>query len=352
MKHTIKKLFFRIAYGLLKISRLAVSGNGFIFAVLPGRYDLLPLIKSYIYDLQRYAGHAVFTERPDNLQQLRSRITASYHVIEKGLSLKEPRPGFGLENIHHLIDLIEHYFNLGYPKDESQVASALRVLSSYLNYHRTLGLAQPELEIKVKSLIALIETKSCDGGVLSPESGLLRKNRFKEFVDLAYSRHSIRNFGGTPVDIDLIMSAIEVAQRSPSVCNRQASRVYLLKDRKVIRDVLECQNGNRGFGHLSDKLLVITSNLKSFYHPGERNQAFIDGGIFGMSLVYALHAQGLGTCTLNWSAVMEQDQALRQVLPVRDEEVVIFLIAVGHIPDRLKVPVSHRLPLGEVVTVI
>ena len=39
--------------------------------------------------------------------------------------------------------------------------------------------------------------------------------------------------------------------------------------------------------------LLITSRL-SYFKSVERNQVYIDGGLFAMSLIYALHGLGLG----------------------------------------------------------
>ena len=54
--------------------------------------------------------------------------------------------------------------------------------------------------------------------------------------------------------------------------------------------------GNAGFGDRVPLVLVITSDLQTFFAPEERNQAWIDGGMFAMSLVHALHSLGLASC--------------------------------------------------------
>jgi nitroreductase len=114
---------------------------------------------------------------------------------------------------------------------------------------------------------------------------------------------------------------------------------------------LACQNGNRGFTEEIDKLLVVTSDLGSFVSPGERNQCWIDGGLFAMSLVYALHSLGLGTCCLNWSVEHEADRKLRQAAGIRESEAVIMMIAVGHLPEVLNVQQSPRKLVDDVLTI-
>src|SRR3546814_20513526 len=86
--------------------------------------------------------------------------------------------------------------------------------------------------------------------------------------------------------------AVELALHSPSVCNRQASYVYCLQSREIIDRALSLQNGNRGFGHEIPCLLILCTDLSAFDTAGERYQHWIDGGMFSMSLVWALHALG------------------------------------------------------------
>ena len=48
-------------------------------------------------------------------------------------------------------------------------------------------------------------------------------------------------------------------------------------------------------------LLIIAMDLKAFVPAHERYQHWIDGGMFSMSIIYALHSLGLSSCCLNWS---------------------------------------------------
>jgi hypothetical protein len=103
----------------------------------------------------------------------------------------------------------------------------------------------------------------------------------------------------------------------------------------------------KGFAEQIDKLLVITNKLTGFWDSGERNQCWIDGGMFSMSLILGLHAKGLGTCCLNWSKTAVVDRVMRKLLGLPDSEVIIMLLAVGHIPDSLNVAYSSRKSVSE-----
>ena len=68
-----------------------------------------------------------------------------------------------------------------------------------------------------------------------------------------------------------------------------------------------------------------------------------------MTLVYALHAQGLGTCCLNWSVEPSQDKAFKAAAGLPKHDAVIMLLAVGHLPEAFDVARSHRRPIDEVL---
>jgi nitroreductase len=200
----------------------------------------------------------------------------------------------------------------------------------------------------------------CDTGKaqVCNEGGIKKVTREKIWIDskkdlkpFFASRHSVRNFALKEVDINLIEQAVEMAQRSPSVCNRQSSKVYVFSEEHQKKKVLSCQNGNRGFGDQASNVLIITSDLQNFASVGERNQSWIDGGMYAMSLVYALHSLGLGTCCLNWSVEYQVDQQLRQVAGIGDSEVVIMMVAVGHLPNELMVAQSPRKAVNEILNV-
>jgi nitroreductase len=156
-------------------------------------------------------------------------------------------------------------------------------------------------------------------------------------------------FAEGPVNSEAIRSAVALALRSPSVCNRQSARVRYLTDRSLLEKVLTVQGGNRGFGHQIPGVLVVTSYLGVFRGARERNQCWIDGGLFAMSLLYALTYGGVGSCPLNWSSDAAQDKALRELLGLPRDEVVIMLIAVGHLPENYRVASSPRMVLEEVL---
>ena len=121
--------------------------------------------------------------------------------------------------------------------------------------------------------------------------------------------------------------------------------MYCLDSRSSIDMALRYQNGNSGFGHEIPCLLVVTADLRAFVGSGERNQHWIDGGMFSMSLVLAFHSIGLSTCCLNWSKGPADDLKFRIATGISKHHSIVMLIAVGYPRENIKVCASSRRPV-------
>lgn len=51
-------------------------------------------------------------------------------------------------------------------------------------------------------------------------------NLSKRFVQLTQNRYSVREYSDKPVSQELLDKVYEVSMKTPSVCNRQATRIY------------------------------------------------------------------------------------------------------------------------------
>jgi nitroreductase len=288
----------------------------------------------------RYSSTFYYGTRHNRL----SRITAMYHSVERGLALPEPTPGFGAENIAYLIEAIEEYvrrFGL-----DSALNPAAGALDAYLRFNKNHAVSPPNLAAieRVLCMLEPIRTSEGDGGTLEVSRHSIDQATANVSPDFFLKRYSVRQYSNKDVSQEDIDAAIALAQKSPAVCNRQECCVYVVEDQQLMSRMLAIQ-GSRGFNHQIKKLLVITNRLTAFYGMGERNQCWIDGGMFAMSLVLALHSKGLATCCLNWSKSATDDRAMRKLLKLPSAEVIITLLSVGHLPDRLSVARSVRRPL-------
>ena len=166
------------------------------------------------------------------------------------------------------------------------------------------------------------------------------------------SRYSLREFKDSVVPLEAIEKVINLAIKTPSVCNRQPWHVYHSSDRFVIDSALKYQNGNKGFGHKVPNLMIITTDLRAFSPGTEHYQHWIEGGLISMSIIYALHATGIASCCLNWSQAPRSDLKLRKALDIKPSHTIIMMLAFGYPNDDNVVCGSYRRPLHEVYTAL
>jgi nitroreductase len=310
----------------------------------------LRLYKTYHKDLLRFYRYSGFCSRTRKQQNLRSMIAINYHRIEKGLSLKNCRKGFGLWFLGDLQKDLLQYVSLYGPDDVWN--AAVSTLGAYYT-HSDGFVFEPEVLQDYDALCDRQQSAGCSctmiGGVKEVSVTDLDAGRAGGYEPFLRTRHSIRQFSSEPVTQEQIHRIVELAQLAPSACNRQPSRVYVAYNRDLINELLTIQGGAKGFAEQVDKLLFVTVDLHEYHIIGERNEAWVDGGIYLGHLLQAIHCVGLGGCCLNWCVDSGRDERVRHLIGVADGEIIIALVAVGNLPASLPVAASPRLQVSSVL---
>ncbi len=185
----------------------------------------------YLYE-KRYFRHSFVNGKCKTEKQFEASITRFYHTIEKGLAYLNYRPGFGHDIIDILISEMEEYAKC-YNTETFFYKTALSTLSFYMKKNKENGFVDKELEQRICSL----------PGVQNEAGGCFFFNPIKEtenisFEDMIKNRHSMRHFSSEPVNLELVKDAINLAQFTPSACNRQGWHTYIVNDREVLKQVL------------------------------------------------------------------------------------------------------------------
>lgn len=299
------------------------------------------LAANTLYDMRRFWSSS-FSTGAHGRENLRARMAMDGHFLEYGLSLRDAAPGRGHDRALRLAQDLDRYVGTYGPDSSTEIA--VRMLQAWLALAE--GSDRPLEE--VRSLLsrheASRETGLRGGAEVVGAAEILAAGRM-DFLNFARARHSIRDYAPGAVPPEALERAVQAAQQSPASCNRQTCRAHIWTDPAMRNRVLALQNGNRGFGDLLGGVAVITSDLAHWEQPHERYQAWVDGGMFAMSFVYGLHAEGLGSVMLNWSVTRQRDRELRRLTGLPESELVITMVGFGLLPDSLRVPVSQRRPL-------
>lgn len=275
-------------------------------------------------------------------------LTKQYHIVEKGLALPNPRLGFGKEKINLLLDKSRTYEKKH--GEDKLVISIKNCLSEYIEFNK-------KNDIKIESpyfdsIINFIGSSKQQeqGGTIS-----INKNELKEimaipFEEFVKSRFSIRDFDNEDVDLEVIKQAVNIAKHAPSVCNRQSWKAHVYTKEEQILPLLKLQGGNNGFTQSINKLIIVTTDIKAFTLL-ESNQLFIDGGLFSMNLVLALHSQGIGACCLNTCFPFTSEKRVKQIGSIQENERLIMMIGIGNLKDSYKVAISKKKDLNEIINI-
>ena len=308
-------------------------------------------IFGFLYDFRRFYRFGGWRASLNDSVQRNYKAVKVYHSLEKSLSFRDRKQGYGWDAVGKLVRLLKSV------KDDETIGFqekvSIKVLKQFLEAEQDVE-ALGHHNLYKQSAVNLIKQfkpeKNEGGGTKIYGVDFLKKGILENPEDFFLTRSSVRDFSSAAVDDEAVYRAISLAQKTPSVCNRQAWHVYHIMDPVLIEKALRYQNGNLGFGQRIPCLLIITSDLKAFDTSGERYQHSIDGGMFSMSLVMAFHSIGLSTCCLNWSCSGRNDLRLRRLVDIKQEHTVIMMLAVGLPREEIKVCASERRPLTEVYT--
>lgn len=302
--------------------------------------DIIYAFFGYMYDFIRYYKYAGW--KAGNRLSVRDfKAVKIYHRLEKSLSFRNrnAQSGRGAAT-----DLVRQLKKSGVQSDAFTFHEkvGLKVLGNYLEVSSREGgdKRDPLVEYWQKNKASAEKI----GGILNTDISTLQQGKLENPEDFFSSRFSVRDFSQKNVPPEDLARAIDLALNTPSVCNRQAWFTYCLHSREGIDRALSLQNGNRGFGHEVPCLLLLCADLSAFDTAGERNQQWIDGGMYSMSLIWALHSLGYASCCLNWSKGPIDDIKLRKLVPIKGEHTVLMMLAVGLPRDDLKVCESARKP--------
>ena len=258
--------------------------------------------------------------------QLDASATRLYHRVEKGFSLPAPKRPFGAKAVPGLTKVLA---KKSVPQDALYITESKMVLDALEAWNER-GERHDAVAPRGDSL------------PMNP----LDAETAAQFIT---SRHSIRDFEQRKVSPELITEAVRVAMSAPSVCNRQGWRAHWFDAPEDLARILPLHSGSAGFADNIPGVFILTFDIRAFEGTNERNQGWIDGGLFSMNLMLALHGLGLGSVPLNWSRSNAASDKMRATAGIPDHENILMLLAVGHPSEGYRVARSARRPVEQIL---
>lgn len=308
------------------------------------------LKKNYSTDYKLYKKNSsVFTK--DNFEKKESEITLRYHSLEKGFLHNPIRPRFAKQRIIDLLPWM-HDEEVIQEKNRVQIQSTVASLCNYYELHIEMG-------VDISDYFSSSEYEYLKRYLITPMSSVKYHSindyfnkTDNDFLSFSNSRCSVRSFTGEKVPAETMQKVINLANNAPSVCNRQPVSVILVENKPLIDKILELQGGVKGYSEKVNQLIVVVSNRNYFYSIGERNQLYVDGGLYLMNLLYALHYYRVGACPAHWGMQVEADEKMRELLRISDEMQIISLVVIGVPTDEFKTTLSLRKTFEENLIIV
>lgn len=289
----------------------------------------------------------------DDRKFLCSQMLVLSHSLEKGLSMMIVKKGFGTKKAANLCLLIERYKqkygndDISYPFIES-----CGILQAYMEYQIAqkfdLGVLRTRIEALLNSL-SDIQRKALSNfhyGVVVLNKSFLNGGQNGNYERIVSTRRSVRSYSEEIVEVDKIKKAIELANYSPSACNRQPCNVYVALGGANAKKVNELLSGNTSFTNDVSNFAVVTCD-RSYFIGKEQYQWYINGGIYLSNFVLSLHSMGIGNCIMQWFAFSSKEKQLKKLLGIGKSEAIIAIVSFGYYLAESKCLCAQRKPVEE-----
>lgn len=276
-------------------------------------------------------------------------LRRNVHRIEKGLTMRPVRNQFATNYIRETVDAFHVGVTSGLLSPHHPEFDWMHsVLSSYFDV--TAASTHPAIvrsRGKFGDAVAGIDPGSPESGP-HPAITPVPTVKIDDLEALAAGRRSVRWFTSEPVSRDLVDRAVAIGAESPTACNRQPYRFEIFDDPVSTAKVAAIPMGTDGYEHQIPGLIVIVGNLAAFFDQRDRHLIYIDGCLAAMGLVYALEAQGVNSCCINWPDLPDREADMRRLLGLKPYERVVMLIAYGYADPDALVPFSAKRLVDEI----
>jgi nitroreductase len=297
-------------------------------------------------DAKQYKNSFNYNVVGDSDEGVKALLTFHSHSIEKGLSHPNFRDNFGKNALLGIKANLEEFKKRKLDKNLFEYQNTISVLKFYKDKHNSKNIKTPFFD-SLFDLSELDSAPSIAGAKIHTDKPAQDMN----FADLEHFRSTQREFLSDAVDMDLFKKVTELAIKTPSVCNRQPWKIYVTNNNLKISKLLDLQGGYKGYG-VPPTLSLVTVDRKAFIGSHERNEPYVDGGLFLMNYDFALTYYGLSSCILNTMMEEPVKEKVRTILGVPTTEVLIAFVGAGYSKDKVKVAASARKPVEDILKTI
>ena len=307
------------------------------------------LDKEYLFDKNFYQKHNMGTETSLNKLGYESIMLA--HSIEKGIEHFNLRP-FGIEETGRIINLIKSESKYENYKNSFAYINGINSLREYKYAYEVNDWTDKDEYKKVRDFLKDYKDveKQKTGAFILTKKEL--ENDYKiNYLKFLKSRHSTRNYRNEQIKLDDVKLAVEIAKYSASACNRQYIKLHFYPSGKMRDNVIQYAIGKGGLYLQGVNTFLITFDVNGLVGPGERNQGYFNAGLFSTNLINAFHSLGIGSCFIQFSNSVKDEEDLKSMNEIPVYERIAVILFAGYYDEKSIFAVSPRKDLKEILLV-
>lgn len=253
-------------------------------------------------------------------------ILQTAHRLEKGLLNENPKPMWGWEKAERIAFLLKEN------DDEFTNCTGRGVLKAYIESKKqSNNIKEHERAIQFIESHPEIEVEDVFGGAISLKRDDITIKDKEVIEQFFHTRHSCRDYEERLVSKGDINSAISLALKCPSACNRQVTNCYVYQSKEL-------------------QTIILTANIRA-YEMSEFNDWFVSPSIFAGYLSLSLHLYGIGSCIYRKQLYGHHpyNEKMRKKFSIPDDEMIVLELRFGYYKNEFKVAVSNRHNAEEII---
>lgn len=262
------------------------------------------------------------------------------HALEKGMSLDDRRE-FGADKAHELLTLLEQpTFTPG----TYEYNVSMSILSDYIE-HYAASSAKNSLAPRFTQLVHRKPYQTLPAGAYDlPSTEIQSSLHYEQALAFLNSRHDIRRTSNRTISHKLMQQIIQTASLAPSACNRQPWHFYYSLNPAQNRRLGALVGGNKAFADKMKYYGAVTIDQSLFSsRPDEFRQGYLNAGIFVAYLALAMHLHGIGSCIMQFTGFVGQDEPqARSLLQLPNSEQIMAIFGFGHYPKTVRCSYAAR----------
>ena len=306
--------------------------------------------REFIYDKNFYTLNEMYAFKDNKGNGNGYNIIIHTHTLEKGLSHFDLRP-FGNQKVRIIIDLLKKQLDFENYERLFSFINGINSLREYKKvYEEHKWTDKPEYKEVSEFLIKYekISVQKTGAYVMTKEE--LQKDYNIDYNKFIKSRHSTRNYKNMTLKMEDIKKAVNMAKYSASACNRQYIKVHYYPKGKMRQNVIDYSLGKGGLYLEGVNTFILTFDTNGLTGAGERNQGYFNAGLFSTNFVNALHSLGIGTCFIQFSNSVKEEEKLKKLNEIPSNERIAVILYAGYYDDKSIFCASPRKDFEEYFT--